>query len=294
MGLLELSLKIIFCLLIAGIIGWIVGFLLGRVFGSANATELLREGEAKLRVRETELQGLRAELAMTTAKMNSLQTELSTLATTIKTRDGWITEMEEQQKELQADLDARISELDELKAESDTEKARLKEELAKATMTQKAEVEQLKVRVAEAEGALKLEKSASQPGQQDAATATDLRSQLAQREAEITGLRIRITELEFLAREVKEPPSKTFPVGAKSESISDHDDLKKVFGIGPVLEKLLNEHGIYWFHQIAKWGPEEIQRYDSLLENFRGRIEREGWVASAKEEHRKKYGERLQ
>src|SRR5690606_32443368 len=31
------------------------------------------------------------------------------------------------------------------------------------------------------------------------------------------------------------------------------DDLKKIKGIGPKLELLLNQNGIYHFHQIAAW-----------------------------------------
>ncbi|MBS1812103.1 MAG: hypothetical protein JST84_28325 [Acidobacteria bacterium] len=281
-----------------------------------------------MRIREQESQGLRAELSIASTKIASLQTELSTLATTIKTRDGWITEMEQQQKEIQADLDARISELDELKAETDCEIDKLKMQLETANSAQLAELETLKVRIAEAEGAAKLEKKAQgdlaslrasfdaqaenlaganlqlqqlpslkeKLQERESAVAELERKQQAmikEHETQIAQLKVRITELEFLAREVKEPTVKVSSSPTTSAENKDRDDLKKVFGIGPVLEKLLNQHGIYWFHQIAKWEPEDVQRYDNLLENFRGRIEREGWIASAREEYQKKYGESL-
>jgi predicted flap endonuclease-1-like 5' DNA nuclease len=602
MGLLELALKIIFCLLVAGLLGWIIGFLLGRIYGSANATELLKECESKTRVREQELSGVRGDLVEATAKINSLQTEVATMATTLKTRDGWVTELEGKNRELQTDLDARISELDELKAESEQAKAALNAQLDEALTTGKAEaaalraqadaattraksaesevaslranftskeqelaqaffrlksleplaeqLEQREERIAALEAAAQTTRSAhegeltalraqlddlrathtaaqtnateleaalqdSQQKQREweaelaslragvvakEAELTDLRAQFAllqplggqvkdreaelaqleqrlndleplsaqiaqrdeeltklrarlnelepltmqvqenelrlsklsaqakskeeelaalktnlgdleslrglladrdaeasqwrarlseleaqvqqaqaqqgeiarlqqclteqedsrqlvserdseiarlrlqiselepltiqvqQREArvrdlnaelqgkaaelaqlgnslserdakyaalerekeqELTRLKVRITELEMMAREVKEPAVKVSPASGLPLSPKERDDLKKVYGIGPVLEKLLNEHGVYWFRQIATWTAEDIQHYDALLEEFHGRIEREGWIASAREEHLKKYNEHL-
>jgi NADH-quinone oxidoreductase subunit E len=60
------------------------------------------------------------------------------------------------------------------------------------------------------------------------------------------------------------------------------DDLKLIKGIGPKLEGVLNGLGVWHFDQIASWGPDEIAWVTSHL-NFRGRIERESWVAQAKE-----------
>ena len=447
MGLMELAFKIIICLLIAGIIGWIVGFLLGRIFGSANATELLTQSESKMRVREQELHGLRSDLMSANAKVGSLQTEVSSLAATIKTREGWINEMEAKQQELQADLDARVSELDELKIESEQETKSLKAQLAQANTTAQTEIEALKIRVAETEGAAKLARKTdselatlrtnfakqtdeltqatlqlkklvalTQQVKEHEATITNLASakqateasraeEIAQlqsqigalevaknnavknqtehetelatnqqqlallnsqvktkdeelarlqarvaglevlsgqlqarekeveqltvqnnalilqseqtrqhqteneqlktervavqaagdqtREAEITALKVRITELEMMVREVKEPPVKVSPASTMPPSPKERDDLKKVFGIGPVLEQLLNKHGVYWFRQIADWEPDDMRHYDDLLENFHGRIARERWIESARDEHQKKYGENL-
>ncbi|MEO1253139.1 MAG: 50S ribosomal protein L21 [Pseudomonadota bacterium] len=61
----------------------------------------------------------------------------------------------------------------------------------------------------------------------------------------------------------------------------DGDDLKKLSGVGPVLETKLKEAGVTTFAQIASWGPEEIEEFDEKL-SFKGRIEREGWVEQAK------------
>jgi predicted flap endonuclease-1-like 5' DNA nuclease len=71
------------------------------------------------------------------------------------------------------------------------------------------------------------------------------------------------------------------------------DDLKHIYGVGPVLEKLLQKLGIYLFKQVALWKDEDIDFFDAQLGQFHGRIRREGWVRSAVEEHYKKYGEWL-
>lgn len=58
------------------------------------------------------------------------------------------------------------------------------------------------------------------------------------------------------------------------------DDLKKISGVGPALEKKLNNLGIYYYSQITAWTPENIAYVDDQL-SFHGRIERDDWVAQA-------------
>ncbi|WP_101068278.1 NADH-quinone oxidoreductase subunit E [Roseovarius salinarum] len=60
------------------------------------------------------------------------------------------------------------------------------------------------------------------------------------------------------------------------------DDLKKIKGVGPKLEKLLHSMGFYHFDQIAKWTDEEVQWVDANLEGFKGRVSRDDWVEQAK------------
>ena len=59
------------------------------------------------------------------------------------------------------------------------------------------------------------------------------------------------------------------------------DDLRKIKGIGPKLEQLLNGMGFYHFDQIAAWGEAEVAWVDRNLEGFKGRVSRDGWVAQA-------------
>ena len=65
-----------------------------------------------------------------------------------------------------------------------------------------------------------------------------------------------------------------------SEPDGTPDDLKKINGIGPVLEEKLTNLGIYHFKQVAEFTDEDIEKVDQYL-NFKGRITREEWVSQA-------------
>jgi predicted flap endonuclease-1-like 5' DNA nuclease len=59
------------------------------------------------------------------------------------------------------------------------------------------------------------------------------------------------------------------------------DDLKRVRGIGVLIEKKLNAMGIVTYEQIANWTAEDIDRVSQSLD-FKGRIERENWIEQAR------------
>ena len=59
------------------------------------------------------------------------------------------------------------------------------------------------------------------------------------------------------------------------------DDLKMISGVGPKIEKILHELGIFTFAQVAAWKKAEREWVDGYLK-FSGRIERDDWVKQAK------------
>ncbi len=59
------------------------------------------------------------------------------------------------------------------------------------------------------------------------------------------------------------------------------DDLTKIHGIGPELEKNLNEAGIYHFWQFAAMTDADVEALDSDMK-LKGRIARDGWVDLAR------------
>ena len=67
------------------------------------------------------------------------------------------------------------------------------------------------------------------------------------------------------------------------EPADDKDDLKQIKGVGPVIEKTLNELGILLFSQIAEMSESEIDRVAQRLKGFRSRIYREDWIGQARD-----------
>ncbi|PHR60328.1 MAG: NADH-quinone oxidoreductase subunit NuoE [Robiginitomaculum sp.] len=59
------------------------------------------------------------------------------------------------------------------------------------------------------------------------------------------------------------------------------DDLKRISGVGPKIEGILHELGVFHYDQIAGWTKGQVDWADERLK-FKGRIVREKWVAQAK------------
>ncbi|GGD13051.1 hypothetical protein [Aureimonas glaciei] len=59
------------------------------------------------------------------------------------------------------------------------------------------------------------------------------------------------------------------------------DDLTRIAGIGPSIERLLFSQGIFHFGQIAAWNADDV-RWADRLTGFDGRADREKWVEQAK------------
>ncbi|MEM6579000.1 MAG: NADH:ubiquinone oxidoreductase [Pseudomonadota bacterium] len=79
----------------------------------------------------------------------------------------------------------------------------------------------------------------------------------------------------------------TADVGTRPSAMSgprdgQADDLKQIKGVGPKLEKQLNEMGFFHFDQIAHWSAAEVAWVDENLEGFKGRVSRDGWIDQAR------------
>ncbi len=92
------------------------------------------------------------------------------------------------------------------------------------------------------------------------------------------------------SKPVKAEPAKAAPVKAgKPEQQkaaariveTQADDLKRISGIGPKLEQVLNGMGVRRYADVAAWSDKDVKRFDEQL-GFGGRIVRDGWVEQAK------------
>jgi DNA repair exonuclease SbcCD ATPase subunit len=128
---------------------------------------------------------------------------------------------------------------------------------------------------------------------------------LGDQEEEITRLRKRLGEVRAALRERGDgSPVLARPNGPmnqlslqmpppKAAASSRKDDLKKIHGISPAIERALNKMGTFTYVQIARWKASDIARMAKKLHTLPGRIKPDHWVAGAKKQHREKYGEKL-
>lgn len=84
-------------------------------------------------------------------------------------------------------------------------------------------------------------------------------------------------------------PARSIPTAARKEGPSNVaamppavDDLQRIRGVGPAIERTLNELGIYRFAQIAELSEYEIERIAKRLPAFRSRMHREDWTGQAR------------
>lgn len=73
------------------------------------------------------------------------------------------------------------------------------------------------------------------------------------------------------------PPKGPFTVAPEGPA----DDLKRISGVGPKLEQMLNDEGITTFAQLADLDEEQVDALQARLPQFPGRIVRDDWVGQA-------------
>ncbi|MBL7854536.1 MAG: hypothetical protein JNL17_09055 [Cyclobacteriaceae bacterium] len=106
-----------------------------------------------------------------------------------------------------------------------------------------------------------------------------LTQQLAETEEQIRQLKQQIEEF---SKKQPDPESRDHVQNLHHQLRHLKDDLSRIRGIGPVLEKQLNDLGIYTFQQIADFNEQQIDRIDAHI-RFPGRVLRERWIEQARQ-----------
>ncbi|MEM9208397.1 MAG: hypothetical protein AAGA61_04080, partial [Pseudomonadota bacterium] len=117
------------------------------------------------------------------------------------------------------------------------------------------------------------------------------REQYVQSEKESETLRMKLGDIEENitrmqqeqeeAQEVTPIPKAGLATSAPAKG--EGDDLTQIVGIGKVFEAMLHRLGIYYFRQIATFGPAELAKVNAELSEFKGRIEHDDWIGQARE-----------
>ena len=281
--------EIVIFLLIAALIGFLIGWIL-RAFYHKRATQgasvdleqsLHDEKQRSVRL-EADLRAQAAEAATQRAEFASAGTATAKLEAALKAKDADVARLSGEAeaagdaKAGLAERDARIVELEAASKAKDAEVARLNRETqglseAKSTIAERdARIQELERRVA-------AQPSAATSGEQ----ASRAPSSPSPSGANVTGNEP--TKDEAVAK-VAEIARRT-----AGDGLAVDDDLKKVHGIGPVIEKTLKGLGITSYRQVARFEPDDIAYVTAALEGFPGRIERDDWMGSAAALHKEKY-----
>jgi molybdopterin-containing oxidoreductase family membrane subunit len=70
-------------------------------------------------------------------------------------------------------------------------------------------------------------------------------------------------------------------IGTFDPATQKADDLKKISGVGPVMEQKLHQLGIFTFEQVSKMTDKEYDLLDSIIDEFPGRAKRDDWAGQA-------------
>ncbi len=231
----------------------------------------------QLSEREESIAALRHELA----QAQGLQQEGDRLQSLVQAREEEIrrlrqqvaeTEQQVQQgQELVAQLEGAVQDREELREMVSESERRLAE--------REDDIQRLQAQLKDMVPALEVEK---------------LRAKLKAAKEQKTQPEVKEQTKEQAEMFVEAAPEPSLPKwGASPPDRLQSDDLKRIWGVGPALERLLHKQGIYYFRQIASWTKDDIQQIDQKLDVFKGRIQRDNWIKGAKDEHFRKYGERL-
>lgn len=313
--------EILICLILAALIGAVIAWLLRGVRCRSRENELLDElkqthskvdsAEGELRRQEASLVDLRSEFESQVQALKTRDEELSTVKASLVERDERIAALESElamlrdEKEVEiTSLREHIGTLEPLQGqldESQTERNRLQGELQVLKDSMQAEVQKLNAELSSttSEKEAELERLRAELEE----TAQQLHTEAAERDTTIERLESDLRAasdqekraLKKQLAESKDRPkaAEVLPAGQLFKRPAESDDLKKVWGIGPKLEKTLNRLGITTFAQIARFTADDIERVSHALDFFPGRIIRDGWTDGAAKEHYKKYGKKL-
>jgi predicted flap endonuclease-1-like 5' DNA nuclease len=239
---------------------------------------------------------LNSQVAERDEKIVALQFQLDEqerLISALKTKTGDIEALEQELKEVEA-LNTQLAEFDvkidamhiqheaALRAKND-EIANLQSKLAKFESSEKQVTESIPAET-QIEEITQIELSPEQPTEEVTNAIEDKTESSI--ELSKTSNDSAETSIDVAKESIRIP-------GALPSPPPIVDDLKLIHGIGNFLAEALQRAGIYTFRQIAQWTDEDIDFIVSHIESLKGRIRRENWVKSAKEEHLKKYDEQL-
>ncbi len=303
------SLAILFIMLIAFLFGLIVGYLLR----GGTVRRLKREVEQK----DKELAEARTEIARLQEELNLREADLRKAQFEAEENRTKVTRLADEKTKLYNEVYALNQEVEQLRtASADGDTAQLNETIERLN----AEIATLQSRNTQLERELNAMKDATNSGSEGESVdyladfqstqnalrtrLESLEQKLSKVEAENDSLKQKVDNLkggsgnsgptdfgndDSAKKNFEEMEEKVFSLKANKALLMDpilqdapeHDDLTRINGISPFLQKQLNEVGVYTFEQISSWDPSDVNIITRKIGYLLGRIEHDNWVGQA-------------
>ena len=256
-----LVLQMIGALLIAAVFGgvllWLGQFFWGRLVAPVRAKTLeyeLEEARSDVITLNQRIQGLHKELSASAENIEALQRAKRQLTATLDSRNRTM-----------RDATERLSAFDLEERPTSRESA---EDLRR----------ELRIAVEERDDSQVALRQAETRGERLRAEIEVLHGIHERMLDDIDGLKGRIREAEL---EVKTSGESRPPAWVMVQPFGPRDDLQRLEGVDPSLERTLNRLGIYHFHQIARFDPSDVEWLVEHAEGVPEQTIRDSWIVDA-------------
>lgn len=259
--MIYLMLQMIGALLIAAVLGaallWLVQVLWGKLVAPVRAKTLeyeLDEARSDLITQDQRIQALHRQLEATRDKTEALQRAKRQLTATLDARNRSL-----------HDANARLAAID-----AD----------AKPTLRESAEDlrRELRLAVTERDEAQTALRHAETRGERLRAELEVLHGIHERMLEDIEKLKARLGEAEL---ELKSTGQSRPPAWLMVQPYGPRDDLQRLQGVDPILERSLNRLGIYHFHQIARFEPADVEWLAEHIDGVPEQTVRDSWIPDA-------------
>ena len=233
-------------------------------------TERLREAEAQTEEQRTLHEGAKTALAEAQSREAAAGQRVTAL-------ESELADNSQALEDARAEASQTSSQLASVQSETGDLRSKLGAETAARSKLEE------KIRAQQEAGS-----AAAAAGDDSAARVRSLEGTLTARDQRIAALEAEVARLKQRdvapAAAAVEPAARSAAQSHPQEvrGVVDLDDLKRIKGIGPVLQEKLRRLGITSFRQIAEFTDSDIERVNGVLD-FPGRIEREKWVEQARD-----------
>ena len=292
-----------YAILFITIVGFLLGLLVGFLLRSAKVGRLKKE----LKVIKKKLTDAETELNLQTEQLTKKEAELEAAKAEARDLVAKMEALDADREKLYKDVYALNTEVEEFQS-ADQDYGSTIEDLHNQVIAlqDKNETLQLDLNVAQAAPAASNNEDLQSLQRETNSRLTLFEAKLDTLAAENALLKSEISHVQTTGTLTSTTSESEEPilVGSTEKKVlkrriiteTHKDDLKLIEGVGPFIEKQLNDAGIFTYEQISQFDTETIERVTREIGYFPGRIQKDDWIGQAKKlmksSHKKRKGKK--